>query len=142
MLQWQEAFTTDHNHVVSEVHGGTTLWVHRKGAMAAGSDAWGALPGSMGAMSFHVQGRGCHAALCSSAHGAGRLLSRTEARRSVSARDLQRQMTGIWYDYRHAERLRDEAPSAYKDIRTVVRAQRELVKVRRVLRPVLNYKGA
>ena len=50
-------------------------------------------------------------------------------------------MTGVWYDYRQAERLRDEAPSAYKDIRAVARAQRELVKVRRVLRPVLNYKG-
>ena len=69
-------------------------------------------------------------------------MSRTEARRSVSARELQRQMSGVWYDYRHAEQLRDEAPSAYKDIRAVARAQRELVKIVRVLRPVLNYKGA
>ena len=69
-------------------------------------------------------------------------MSRTEARRSVSARDLQRQMSGVWYDYRHAELLRDEAPSAYKDIRAVARAQRELIKIVRVLQPVLNYKGA
>jgi tRNA-splicing ligase RtcB len=68
-------------------------------------------------------------------------MSRTAARRSVTTRELQRQMAGIWYDYRHAEQLRDEAPSAYKDIRAVVRAQRELVKIVRVLRPVLNYKG-
>jgi tRNA-splicing ligase RtcB (3'-phosphate/5'-hydroxy nucleic acid ligase) len=54
---------------------------------------------------------------------------------------LQKQMAGIWYDYRHADELRDEAPSAYKDIRAVARAQRELVKIMRVLRPVLNYKG-
>jgi tRNA-splicing ligase RtcB (3'-phosphate/5'-hydroxy nucleic acid ligase) len=50
-------------------------------------------------------------------------------------------MEGIWYDYRMAEKLRDEAPSAYKDIRAVLRAQVELVKVMRTLRPVLNYKG-
>jgi tRNA-splicing ligase RtcB len=109
--------------------------------MAAAHDQWGALPGSMGTASFHVQGRGCSQALCSSAHGAGRLMSRTAARRSVTTRELQRQMAGIWYDYRHAEQLRDEAPSAYKDIRAVARAQRELVKIVRVLRPVLNYKG-
>ena len=68
-------------------------------------------------------------------------MSRTAARRSVTTHELQRQMAGIWYDYRHAEQLRDEAPSAYKDIRAVARAQRELVKIVRVLRPVLNYKG-
>jgi tRNA-splicing ligase RtcB len=140
-LQWDLAITTDHNHVESEPHSGGTFWVHRKGAMAAAHDQWGALPGSMGTASFHVQGRGCSQALCSSAHGAGRLMSRTAARRSVTTRELQRQMAGIWYDYRHAEQLRDEAPSAYKDIRAVVRAQRELVKIVRVLRPVLNYKG-
>ena len=140
-LQWDLAITTDHNHVESEPHSGSTFWVHRKGAMAAAQDQEGALPGSMGTASFHVQGRGCPEALCSSAHGAGRLMSRTAARRSVTTHELQRQMAGIWYDYRHAEQLRDEAPSAYKDIRAVARAQRELVKIVRVLRPVLNYKG-
>jgi len=140
-LQWDLAITTDHNHVESEPHSGSTFWVHRKGAMAAAHDQWGALPGSMGTASFHVQGRGCSQALCSSAHGAGRLMSRTAARRSVTTHELQRQMSGVWYDYRHAEQLRDEAPSAYKDIRAVARAQRELVKIVRVLRPVLNYKG-
>jgi tRNA-splicing ligase RtcB len=140
-LQWELSTTTDHNHVESETHDGTILWVHRKGAMAAASTQSGALPGSMGTVSFHVQGRGCSQALCSSAHGAGRLMSRTDARRNVSARELHRQMSGIWYDYRHADLLRDEAPSAYKDIRAVARAQRELVKIVRVLRPVLNYKS-
>jgi tRNA-splicing ligase RtcB (3'-phosphate/5'-hydroxy nucleic acid ligase) len=140
-LQWQQAIMTDHNHVESESHGGKSLWVHRKGAMSAAAQLWGALPGSMGTVSFHVQGRGCAQALCSSAHGAGRLMSRTAARHKVSTRELQKQMAGIWYDYRHADELRDEAPSAYKDIRAVARAQRELVKIMRVLRPVLNYKG-
>jgi len=51
-------------------------------------------------------------------------------------------MQGVWYDYRLSHKLRDEAPAAYKDIKAVLRAQRDLVKVTRVLRPVLNYKGA
>jgi tRNA-splicing ligase RtcB len=101
----------------------------------------GVLPGSMGALSFHVEGRGHVQALCSSAHGAGRALSRTVAREKVTERELRRQMEGVWYDYRLANRLRDEAPAAYKDIRAVRRAQRDLVKVTRVLRPVLNHKG-
>jgi len=140
-LQWELAIMSDHNHVESEIHSGRSLWVHRKGAMTAAEGEWGALPGSMGAASFHVRGRGCPEALCSSAHGAGRLMTRTAARQKVSARELQRQMTGIWYDHRLVNQLRDEAPSAYKDIRAVARAQRELVKIARVLRPLLNYKG-
>ena len=140
-LCWETVITTDHNHVSLERHGGRELWVHRKGAMPAGLGQTGVLPGSMGSSSFHVEGRGHEAALCSSAHGAGRALSRTAARAKVTERELRRQMAGIWYDYRLSEKLRDEAPSAYKDIRTVLRAQRDLVKVIRVLRPVLNYKG-
>jgi tRNA-splicing ligase RtcB (3'-phosphate/5'-hydroxy nucleic acid ligase) len=140
-LCWADAITTDHNHVEHEVHEAGPLWVHRKGAMRAWPGQAGALPGSMGSLSYHVVGRGCPAALCSSAHGAGRILSRTEARKTISTRELQRQMGRVWYDFRQADRLRDEAPGAYKDIRAVVRAQRELVKVVRVLRPVLSYKG-
>ena len=86
-LQWDLAITTDHNHVESEPHSGSAFWVHRKGAMAAAHEQQGALPGSMGTASFHVQGRGCSQALCSSAHGAGRLMSRTAARRSVTTRE-------------------------------------------------------
>ena len=140
-LCWETAITTDHNHVSLEHHGDGDLWVHRKGAMPAAAAQPGVLPGSMGDSSFHVEGRGHEAALCSSAHGAGRALSRTAARAKVTARELHRQMEGIWYDYRLSDRLRDEAPAAYKDIKAVLRAQRDLVKVTRVLRPVLNYKG-
>ncbi|MCW5978860.1 MAG: RtcB family protein [Bryobacteraceae bacterium] len=138
---WDTLIATDHNHVSRERHGGVDLWVHRKGAMPARLGENGVLPGSMGALSFHVQGRGHEAALCSSAHGAGRALSRTEARSKITERDLRRQMEGIWYDSRLTSLLRDEAPSAYKDIRAVLRAQKEMVKVTRTLRPVLNYKG-
>ena len=141
-LCWETLITTDHNHVSLERHGGRELWVHRKGAMPAGLGQAGVLPGSMGSASFHVEGRGHEAALCSSAHGAGRALSRTAARAKVTEREFRRQMQGVWYDFRLSEKLRDEAPAAYKDIKAVLRAQRDLVKVTRVLRPLLNYKGA
>jgi tRNA-splicing ligase RtcB (3'-phosphate/5'-hydroxy nucleic acid ligase) len=110
--------------------------------MPAGLGQGGVLPGSMGSSSFHVEGRGHEAALCSSAHGAGRALSRTAARAKVTDREFRRQMQGVWYDYRLSDKLRDEAPAAYKDIKAVLRAQRDLGKVTRVLRPVLNCKGA
>ena len=138
---WDTAITTDHNHVSLEHHGGRDLWVHRKGAMSAQLGESGVLPGSMGSLSFHVEGRGHEEALCSSAHGAGRVLSRTAAREQVTERALRQQMEGIWYDFRKAERLRHEAPSAYKDIRAVLRAQKEMARVTRTLRPVLNYMG-
>ncbi len=133
-LRWETAITTDHNHVSFERHGGRDLWVHRKGAMPARLGESGVLPGSMGTLSFHVEGRGHEEALCSSAHGAGRALSRTAARGKVTGRELRRQMAGVWYDSRLTEQLRDEAPSAYKDIRAVLRAQKDLVKVTRTLR--------
>ena len=141
-LCWETVITTDHNHVSLEHHGGRELWVHRKGAMPAAPGQAGVLPGSMASASFHVAGRGHEGALCSSAHGAGRALSRTAARAKVTDREFRGQMQGVWYDYRLSDKLRDEAPAAYKDIKAVLRAQRDLVKVRRVLRPVLNYKGA
>jgi tRNA-splicing ligase RtcB len=139
---WETLITTDHNYVVLEEHGGQRLWVHRKGAMSAQSGEPGALPGSMGSLSFHVEGRGCEEALCSSAHGAGRALSRSAARSKISELELRRQMKGVWFDCRLSSVLRDEAPSAYKDIRAVLRAQHELVKVTRTLRPLLSYKGS
>jgi tRNA-splicing ligase RtcB len=140
-IRWETMIATDHNHVTRERHGGRELWVHRKGAMSAQQGEPGVLSGSMGSPSFHVEGRGCVEALCSSAHGAGRAWSRGAARGRFTDRDLQRQMEGVWYDYRLTGKLRDEAPAAYKDIHKVLKAQRELVKVTRTLRPVLNYKG-
>ena len=140
-LLWETCITTDHNHVALEQHGASKLWVHRKGAMALQPGEFGVLPGSMGTSSFHVEGRGCEEALNSSAHGAGRAMSRSEAARKISRAELQRQMKGVWFDWRLADAIRDEAPSAYKDIRAVLKSQHDLVKVRRTLRPLLNYKG-
>lgn len=138
---WNRLVAADHNHVAREAHDRVEMWVHRKGAMAAGAGVMGAVPGSMGTASFHVEGKGCAKALCSSAHGAGRRLSRNAARKAIARRELHRQMEGVWYDYRQAGDLIEEAPSAYKDVRAVMRAQKELVKVVRVLKPLLNFKG-
>jgi len=132
----------NHNHVRRESHGGEDLWVHRKGAMSAARGEPGLLPGSMGTRSFHVEGRGCEEALSSSAHGAGRRLSRTDARRTLSARDVARELRRVFYDHRRAASLREEAPSAYKDVDAVLRAQHDLVRVVRRLRPLLSFKGS
>jgi tRNA-splicing ligase RtcB len=92
--------------------------------------------------SFHVEGRGDERSLGSSSHGAGRALSRGAAAKAITVRQLHREMRGVWFDHRLAPVLRDEAPSAYKDIQEVMRAQRELTRIVRRLDPVLSYKGA
>jgi tRNA-splicing ligase RtcB len=130
-----------HNHVRQETHEGAILWVHRKGALSAAAGEPGVIPGSMGTASFHVEGRGCAASLTSSSHGAGRVSSRADARRAVSVADLRRQMKGVWFDHRLASRLVEEAPAAYKDISDVMRAQRDLTRIVRRLRPLLSYKA-
>ena len=139
---WQTLIRTDHNHIRRETHFAQTWWVHRKGAMPADEGAAGMIPGSMGTESVHVSGRGNPLSLRSSAHGAGRKLSRDEARRSIGVASLERQLKGIWFDHRAAAALREEAPGAYKDVRAVLRAQRDLVRIERQLRPVLVYKGS
>jgi tRNA-splicing ligase RtcB len=130
-----------HNFIRRETHAGEELWVHRKGAISARSGELGVVPGSMGTPTYHVEGRGCDRSLCSSSHGAGRAMSRSEARRRIGVTELRRQLRGVWFDHRHAEALRDEAPGAYKDIGRVMRAQSELTRIVRRLRPVLSYKG-
>lgn len=131
----------DHNHVRRETHLSRELWVHRKGAMHAPAGALGIIPGSMGSASFHVEGRGLPEALASCSHGAGRAMSRTEARNQIGLARLLRETRGVWIDRRVAAHLREEAPSAYKDVGAVMRAQRELVRIVRRLSPVLVYKG-
>jgi tRNA-splicing ligase RtcB len=131
----------NHNHVRREVHDGEPLWVHRKGAISAAARERCLIPGSMGTRSFHVEGRGCLEALSSSAHGAGRRLSRTDACRTLSAKDVTRELKGVWFDHRLTSGLREEAPSAYKDVDAVLRAQHDLVRIVRRLRPVLCFKG-
>jgi tRNA-splicing ligase RtcB len=131
-----------HNFVGCECHDGRELWVHRKGAISAHLDQPGIIPGSMGSASFIVEGRGEPRELCSSSHGAGRALRRGEAQRKITITQLHREMRGVYFDERLADRLRDEAPGAYKDIGAVMRAQRELTRVVHRLRPLVAFKGA
>ena len=136
-------FSCRHNFVRLEDHDGETpWWVHRKGAMSAREGERGVIPGSMGTSSFHVEGRGHRSALSSSSHGAGRAMARGVAMKTISSRRLLDEMRGVYFDHRLVNRLRDEAPGAYKDIGKVMRAQRDLVRIVRRLRPILSYKGA
>jgi tRNA-splicing ligase RtcB len=134
-------FDCDHNHVQRETHGGQSIWVHRKGANSAAAGEPGIIPGSMGTESFHVEGRGSPDSLCSRSHGAGRAMSRDQARRRISESELRSQLGDTFFVDADISNLREEAPSAYKDIREVLRAQKDLVKRVRRLRPVLSYKG-
>jgi tRNA-splicing ligase RtcB (3'-phosphate/5'-hydroxy nucleic acid ligase) len=131
----------EHNHVRRESMGGDTWWVHRKGAVSAQVNESAIIPGSMGSATFHTRGRGLADALCSSSHGAGRNMSRTEARKRIRVVELQRSVQGLWFDHRKLRQLVDEAPAAYKDIHRVMRAQHELTAITRRLHPLLSFKG-
>ncbi len=132
---------TDHNHVQREEHNGRTMWVHRKGANHASDETTNIIPGSMATATYHVQGRGNADALNSSSHGAGRRLSRGAAKAKIKRKDFARQLKDIWIDPNTAAKLTDESPMAYKDIDAVMRAQKDLVRIVKKLRPVLCYKG-
>lgn len=132
---------TDHNHVDREEHFQESWFVHRKGAQRLEKDQPGIVPGSMGTISYLVSGRGNPLALQSCSHGAGRQMSRTEAKRKVDVDSLTKQMDGVRFDRRLAFRIREEAPQAYKDVRKVMKDQKSLVRVTRHLRPILNFKG-
>lgn len=140
-IDWTTLIHSDHDHVRREIHFGDEFWIHRKGGQPASAGEAGIIPGSMGTSTFHVEGRGCTEALMTCSHGAGRQLSRIAARRSTGASQLERQLRGIRYDRRRSFALRDEAPEAYKNIESVLRAQKDLVKITRRLRPLLSYKG-
>jgi tRNA-splicing ligase RtcB len=138
---WSTLLNTDHNHVQREEHEGQSLWVHRKGANAAAHGKPNMIPGSMATHTYHVEGRGHPESLGSSSHGAGRRMSRGAARAKIKRHDLVRQLADVWFDPDITSRLVDEAPSAYKDLDEVMRAQHDLVRIRRRLTPVLCYKG-
>lgn len=129
-----------HNFARLESHHGQTMMVHRKSANSARAGEPGLIAGSCGTSSYRVRGLGSEASLHSSSHGAGRLWSRTEASRRIQAADLRRQLHGVHYDERLVNELRDEAPAAYRDLREVLKAQRDLVRQEGRLTPVLNFK--
>src|SRR6185436_3518522 len=120
-------------------HFGDELLVTRKGAIRAGRGELGIIPGSMGAKSYVVRGLGNAASFESASHGAGRRMSRTEARRRFSIADLRDQTEGI--ECRKDPGVIDEAPKAYKDIDRVMEQQRDLVEVVAELKQVVCVKG-
>lgn len=128
-----------HNYVEKERHFGKDLWVTRKGAVRAREGEFGIIPGSMGAKSFIVRGKGCRDSLCSCSHGAGRSMSRTEARKRFTVDDHARDTEGV--ECRKDAEVVDETPKAYKDIDAVMAAQSDLVEVVHTLKQVLCVKG-
>lgn len=130
-----------HNFAQREVHQGQELWITRKGAIKADRGDLGVIPGSMGAKSYVVRGRGNSLSWNSCSHGAGRVLGRKEAERRFSASDLRAQMGNVTWLQSRATDLVDEIPAAYKDIDQVMADQTDLVEVLHTLHQVVNYKG-
>ena len=128
-----------HNYAAIERHFGEKVYITRKGAVKAAKGEMGIIPGSMGTRSFIVRGKGNAEAFDSCSHGAGRRMSRSEARRTFSAEDLCRQTAGV--ECRKDTGVVDEIPQAYKDIDVVMRHQSDLVEVVAELKQVLCVKG-
>jgi tRNA-splicing ligase RtcB (3'-phosphate/5'-hydroxy nucleic acid ligase) len=138
-LETETAIFCHHNYVAEEVHYGEEVLVTRKGAIRAGQGELGIIPGSMGTRSYIVRGLGNPEAFESASHGAGRRMSRGEAKRRFSVKDLARQTEGI--ECRKDSGVIDEIPSAYKSIERVMEDQKDLVEVVAELRQVLCIKG-
>jgi tRNA-splicing ligase RtcB (3'-phosphate/5'-hydroxy nucleic acid ligase) len=134
-----EAVDCHHNYVAKEHHFGKDVWVTRKGAVRARVGDLGIIPGSMGAKSFIVAGKGNPVALASCSHGAGRAMSRGEAKRRFTEHDHAKQTAGV--ECRKDAGVVDEIPAAYKPIEAVMAAQSDLVEVVHTLRQVVCVKG-
>ena len=134
-----EVVNCHHNYVTIEHHYGANVWVTRKGAIRAREGDLGIIPGSMGAKSYIVRGKGNPESFHSSSHGAGRKMSRTAAGKQFTAADLARQTAGVIC--RKDIGVVDEIPGAYKDIDTVMANQSDLVEPIYQLKQMLCVKG-
>jgi tRNA-splicing ligase RtcB len=134
-----EAINCHHNYVAIEQHFGEKLFITRKGAISAREGQLGIIPGSMGAKSFVVRGKGSAESFCSCSHGAGRRMSRTAAKKKFNRFDLAAQTEGV--ECRKDGGVVDEIPGAYKDIDEVMANQTDLVEVVHTLKQVVCIKG-
>lgn len=134
-----EAINCHHNYVEKENHFGHNVYVTRKGAVRARKNDMGIIPGSMGARSFIVRGLGNPESFMSCSHGAGRKMSRTEAKKRFTVEDQIKATEGI--ECRKDELVLDEIPMAYKDIKSVMQAQADLVSVVHTLKQIICVKG-
>jgi len=128
-----------HNYTEKEVHYGEEVYVTRKGAVRATKEDYGIIPGSMGAKSYIVKGKGNHQSYCSCSHGAGRTMSRSQAKNVYTLDDLLEQTQGV--ECRKDRGIIDEIPGAYKPIEQVMANQSDLVEVVATLKQVLCVKG-
>lgn len=135
----QEAVNCHHNYVEQEVHFDEVLYVTRKGAVNAEKGKLGIIPGSMGAKSFIVRGKGNPESFCSCSHGAGRKMSRTQAKKVFTLSDHAEATAGV--ECRKDEGVIDETPGAYKSIDDVMAAQSDLVEIVATLKQILCVKG-
>jgi tRNA-splicing ligase RtcB len=137
---WNEVQRINCHHNYAEDMG-EGAWITRKGAIDASAGKMGIIPGSMGAATYIVRGKGNEDAYCTSPHGAGRIMGRNQARKALSEEEFRKQMEGkTWLD-RDARKLIDEAPSAYKPIEQVISDSADLIEPVTVLSQFINYKG-
>lgn len=134
-----------HNYAALENHKGKNYWIHRKGAIRMRKGEIGIIPGSMGTASYIVEGLGNVNSLCSASHGAGRVMGRKEASRTLTLKEVDKAMEGIiygrWNKTRKGTLDFGEAPQAYKDIDSVINAEKDLVKPIKKLKPLAVIKG-
>lgn len=134
-LDFSDLINRNHNHAVER----DGLWIHRKGATHAEEGMMGVIPGNMRDGSFIVRGKGNPDSLCSSSHGAGRVLGRKKAKETLNVDDFKATMGDIQAHV--GEKTLDESPFAYKDIYEVMRLQADLVDIIAHVRPMINIKG-
>lgn len=139
VAQRDVAVNCHHNYIAHENHYGSNVWVTRKGAVRARKGDMGIIPGSMGAKSFIVKGKGNKESFDSCSHGAGRSMSRAEARRRISLEEHAKAVAGV--ECRLDKDVIDESPAAYKSIDAVMKAQEDLVKIVYTLKQVVCVKG-
>ncbi|MHC4924617.1 MAG: RtcB family protein, partial [Planctomycetota bacterium] len=133
------AVNCHHNYVQRERHYGADVWLTRKGAVRAGKGEMGIIPGSMGVQSYIVRGRGNPESFESCSHGAGRVMSRKQAKKRFSLEDHAKATEGV--ECRKDAEVLDETPAAYKSIDAVMEAQKDLVEVVHTLKQVVCVKG-
>jgi len=138
-VRFEDPIVCHHNYVSEETHFGEDVLVTRKGAISAREGELGIIPGSMGTRSFIVRGCGSADSFHSASHGAGRRMSRGQAKRSFSLEDLADQTAGV--ECRKDRAVLDEIPGAYKDIDRVMANQRDSVSVVAELKQVMCVKG-
>lgn len=135
----REVINCHHNYVQAETHFDKNVWLTRKGAISAQEGEMGIIPGSMGAKSYIVRGKGNPESFNSASHGAGRVLSRTQAKKNFTIEDHEKATEGV--ECRKDSNVLDETPAAYKSIDAVIEAQKDLVEIVHTLKQIICVKG-